>query len=1048
MSHDLLEQAPVTVGTPDPGALVSVRERRWVVESVKASGLPAQAVGPDPRKPMHLVSLVSVEDDALGEELQVVWEIEPGARLHENMALPEPERFDEPARLEGFLDAVRWGAVVNADREHLQAPFRSGIELEDYQLEPVIRCLEMPRVNLLLADDVGLGKTIESGLVIQELILRNRIRTVLILCPASLCLQWQDQMREKFGLEFRIVDLELMRELRRKRGIHTNPWTHFPRLIASIDFFKRDRPFRRFCEALPPQATYPRRFDMLLVDEAHNVAPSGTGQYAIDSQRTEAIRRIVPHFEHKLFLTATPHNGYQESFTALLELLDDQRFARGIEPDEKQKQSVMVRRLKSDLKDWDGSPRFAQRRLIPLEVEYNSTDRDAHRALTEYSELRRKRAKSATETVALDFVLKLLKKRLFSSPAAFESTLAKHRQTLLSTKKAKKRKPPSIKVLRSRIAGLEDDYGNDTLLEESTDELLETTADCLESTTEAELAILDDLAKWASKSSQGADTKARMLLDWLETELRPGGKWNNQRVIIFTEYRDTQKWLHGLLAQRGLAKNGRLALLHGALLPDDREIVKAAFQAHPDVSEVRILLATDAASEGIDLQNHCHLMVHYEIPWNPNRLEQRNGRIDRHGQKQPEVLIHHFVGAGYGSQPAGTRAGELEGDLEFLMRAAEKVQAIRQDLGKVGPVIAQQVEEAMLGRRRTMDTTGAEERGRAAARQLRVERELSRLEETRNRLKESRQSMRVEPSHVLAVVKLGLEIGEQPPLRPADEEGTYWLPTFRGSWGMCAQGLLHPHTQEVRRVTFEHDRIKGRDDLVLIHLNHPLVSRCLRLLRGEIWKSSGEKRIFRVTARRVPDRYLEEPLLLAHARLVVLGGRSHRLHEEMVVAGGRVRDGRFARVGPEELQKALEHATDRLPDETNLERFQRLWPEVREGLRGALVAREKDRTRTLQSRLDRKREREIGDLTSVLQELESRIRKELKEAKEPQQLDLFKPDEEEQWKKDRHLLEIRLSKIPEELQQETAAMARRYENPSARLFPVAVEWLIPERLCR
>ena len=178
--------------------------------------------------PQHLISLSSVEDDALGDELQVMWELEPGARIHEKVALPDPTGFDTPSQLDAFLDAVRWGAVSSADVRALQAPFRSGIEIEDYQLDPVVRALQMPRVNLLIADDVGLGKTIEAGLVAQELILRHRVRTILIVCPASIQIQWRDQMRDKFGLEFRIVDSALMQELRRTPGDACEPMDAFP----------------------------------------------------------------------------------------------------------------------------------------------------------------------------------------------------------------------------------------------------------------------------------------------------------------------------------------------------------------------------------------------------------------------------------------------------------------------------------------------------------------------------------------------------------------------------------------------------------------------------------------------------------------------------------------------------------------------------------------------------------------------------------------------------------------------------------------------------
>lgn len=350
---------------PEQGQLVNVRQRQYVVTEVRKTALPPEPILTGREQSQNLVMLSSVEDDALGEELQVIWELEPGTYVHEKMELPQPTGFDQPARLDAFLDAVRWGAASSADIRTLQSPFRSGIDIEDYQLDPVVRAIQMPRVNLLIADDVGLGKTIEAGLVAQELIIRHRCRRILIVCPSSLQIQWQEQMRDKFGLDFRIVDSSLMKELRRQRGIHTNPWQHFPRLITSIDFLKRDRPLRLLREMLPAEGEpmYPRRFDLLIVDEAHNVAPSGGGKYAIDSQRTAAIRLLVPHFEHKLFLTATPHNGYPESFTVLLELIDAQRFARGVTPDRNQLDVVMVRRLKQEMQDWDGSPMFPARKL-------------------------------------------------------------------------------------------------------------------------------------------------------------------------------------------------------------------------------------------------------------------------------------------------------------------------------------------------------------------------------------------------------------------------------------------------------------------------------------------------------------------------------------------------------------------------------------------------------------------------------------------------------------------------------------------------------------
>src|ERR1035441_8754215 len=449
---------------PEVGQLVVVRKRPFVVMEIVPSAVSSSTAT---NISSHLITLSSVEDDGLGEELEVVWELEPGTSIHERSTLPEPTSFDDPRRLQAFLDAVRWGAISQSDDRTLHSPFRSGIEIDDYQLDPVVRALSMHRVNLLIADDVGLGKTIEAGLVVQEMILRHRVRSVLIVCPSSLQLQWRDEMRDKFGLEFRIVDSEGISQLRRKRGIHVNPWSHFPRLITSIDFLKRERPLRSFRETLPAgeEAAYPRPYDLLIVDEAHNVAPSGRGQYATESMRTLAIRALTPHFEHKLFLSATPHNGYRESFAALLELLDNQRFARAANWSPAQLDAVMIRRMKNELKlRWDGSRRFAERRVKHLEVPYTEEERKGHRALQEYATLRTKNASSTEERFASEFVLKLLKKRLFSSPAAFAGTLEKHIASLGGQK--------ALAAWQREVADYDDDYADDDLYESETNDVV------------------------------------------------------------------------------------------------------------------------------------------------------------------------------------------------------------------------------------------------------------------------------------------------------------------------------------------------------------------------------------------------------------------------------------------------------------------------------------------------------------------------------------------------------------------------------------------------
>lgn len=900
---------------PEQGQLVEVRQRQYIVTDVNQSPLSVSPLSLSGDAPQHLVSLVSIEDDALGEELRVIWELEPGARIREQSTLPEPGGFDPPHRLDAFLDAVRWGAVSSADVRALLAPFRSGIELEDYQLDPLVRAVQMPRVSLLVADDVGMGKTIEAGLVVQELIVRNRARTVLIVCPAALQVQWRDQMRSKFGLDFRIVDSELMKDLRRKRGLHVNPWTHFPRLITSIDFLKRDRPMRLMREALPAEGEtlYPRRFDMLIVDEAHNVAPPGRGKYAIDSLRTAAVRALAPHFEHKLFVTATPHNGYKESFSALLELLDNQRFARGVEPDRQQLGAVMVRRMKAELPSkWDGSPRFPKREIEAIPVDYTADERDVHAWLREYTQLRQQNVSDVLERTAGEFVLKLLKKRLFSSPAAFAITLEQHEQSVATARKrgARPAPKPSLGILRQQLDRVEEEYADDAVYEDSTADAVEAATRLFRELTPAERELLRKMRQWAETASMRPDSKARKLLDWLDENIRPNGVWSSERVIIFTEYRATQNWLLTVLAARGFTGEDRLMMLYGGMDSQQREQIKAAFQASPDSSPVRILLATDAASEGIDLQNHCYRVIHYEVPWNPNRMEQRNGRVDRHGQKH-DVRIYHFVAQGYqAASGQAVPASALEADLEFLMRAVIKVEQIREDLGKVGPVIAEQVEEAMMGKRAHLETAQAERDAEPVRKQLKFERDLrEQIARHYEQLRESRQTMRLAPENVQAVVDIALELAEQMPLQAVNAERAFYLPPLTGSWQLCAEGLAHPHTGEIRPIVFDHDLARDRDDVVLAHLNHRLVQMSLRLLRAEIWSGKSSKGLHRVTARRVPNQAIDTPAVIAHARLVVTGGDSHRLHEEIITAGGALREGRFRRLGVKEIQTALDSGT-------------------------------------------------------------------------------------------------------------------------------------------
>ncbi|MFV2008592.1 MULTISPECIES: DISARM system SNF2-like helicase DrmD [unclassified Micromonospora] len=1057
---------------PAEGQLVTVRNRRWVAAQVHrgevASADPHVFTGQAP----HLVQLISVEDDARDEELRVVWELEPGRAVHDSTVLPGPgDGFDDPAQLDAFLDAVRWGAIASADRTALQAPFRSGVEIEDYQLDPVVRALSMPRTNLLIADDVGLGKTIESGLVMQELMLRHRARTMVIVCPAGLTRQWRDEMRDKFGLEFRIVDSALLRDLRRSRGLYANPWTHYPRLIVSVDWLKRDRPLRLLREVLPTAPRYPRAIDLLVVDEIHTCAPAGRGRYATDSQRTKAIRTLAPHCEHRLFLSATPHNGYLESFTALLELLDDQRFARGVKPTDEQLARVMVRRLKNELpRRWDGTPRFPVRRLDYLEVDYPAAERHAHELLSRYAASRRDAAADRAGQLAADFVTTLLKRRLFSSPKAFAETVDTHLATMSARTDGHPADTAPVrdkadKVLRPAIDRLDETAEDDEAYGEVETDALTAVRRWAPPLSTQEKALLTELQTWARSAQHQPDAKFTALRAWLDPIVRPGGDWSGERVIIFTEYRDTQRWLHERLITAGYPAE-RIALLFGGQDPQDREQVKNVFTEDPALDPVRVLLATDAASEGINLQRHCHRLLHWEIPWNPNRLEQRNGRIDRHGQRAAEVQVLHFVPAGW--QHADYTDGSLEDELAFLRLAVEKVEAIRTDLGSAGEVIATQVEQKMTGKRTDWRATDAEIGQRASRARLRYERDLAReLQRLTEKLHASRTQLNLTPATVERVVRTALRLAHRRDLivapTPADATGTWFrLPELPGAWATArTDGLLHPVTGRERPVTFDPDAAKGRTDVVLLHLGHRLVGMCLRLLRAELWSRTGGstsgagtgpdagtgKRLHRVTARIVPGDLLRSPALIAHGRVVITGTEGTRLHEEIITAGGPIVAGKLTRARQEELDALLAAATDETPAEPMLGQLVELWPTLSEPLSRALAVRADQRKRSLYSLLEQRCAEEVTAIEAVLDELAANIRARLDDTPSWEQPSLFEL-EREQLHADRDALRARLRDIPAQRQRETDALRRRYADPAARWFPAAVTCLVPASLAR
>ncbi|WP_344016342.1 DISARM system SNF2-like helicase DrmD [Streptomyces thermospinosisporus] len=1062
---------------PEEGNLVEVRGQSWVVARVEPS--PPAPDGHDNRRPATLVHLQSVADGRFGDTLSVIWEVEPGRRVLPAGSLPDASTgtYDPPNRLAAFLDAVRWSAVASADAKTLQAPFRSGVAVEPYQLEPVSRAVGAPRVNLLLADDVGLGKTIEAGLVVQELLLRGRARRVMVVCPAGLTLKWRDEMAEKFGLEFTIVDSEHCARLRRTHGTAANPFRVHPLTIISLPWLRGQKAQRLLDEVIgapeeSPDGEHKRFFDLLVLDEAHHVAPAAPKQvYAVDSQQTKLIRRLVPHFEHRLFLSATPHNGYPESYTALLELIDDQRFARGVDPDKEALKDTVVRRLKSTVTNADGTPRFRTRKTRELPVEYTPQEREIHGLLGEFAELRRKKLTPQARggRRAADLVTLLLKKRLFSSPAAFLHTVQVYLSHLEDTGPARGRSaaaevPEWLEEFADLVADLDD-----TGLVDAEDDALTRSTSLTPAEDGRELGLLQQMERWALTHEAAPDSKAEALIRELKAICRPDGKrWTNERVVVFTEYRDTQEWLHDLLQQEQLTDGGRVERLHGGLSAADRERIRLGFQADPSREEgrVRILLATDAAGEGIDLQNHCHRLINYDIPFNPNKLEQRIGRIDRWGQKNdPEIT--HFIGAGW--QQA--QAGSYEADLEFLSRVAKKVARMEHDLGSVNAVLADAVQRRMTGDTAPVDIEHARPKpikGRRTGGEVAPEQNVTaQTKRLADQYEETVTALGLTPANIKRVVDTALALDHQPPLLPSDYRAEDFEPgdlfevqPLSGSWERATRGLAHKLREgEQRPLTFSPAvAAQAKDDVVLAHLKHPLVALSTRLLTAAVWNADSIG-LSRVTAVVSDDPAVTTTLVSAYARYVLVGTDGTRLHEEVLYAGGWFGDtGRFRRwesVGEQGrvLSQALTEGIEAAPHLRK--ELTQAWPRLRDPLYRALEARAGERGRQLESRLADRRAEEERRITATLDRFEATLRAKLKEEGEGEgeQMALLSTHEltgheRRQFEDDRRRWQERLDGLPAERERELAAIAARYREPRSHLFPAAVVFVVPAKEAR
>jgi len=704
--HEIpMSDRPITTG--DIGRIARVRHRQYLVDDV----CPCHAAS------STIVRLSCIDPDNLGRPLEVIWEKELDAEIlsTENWGLLGGRGFDPPDRFSAYYHTLRWNRVTTSRTDLLQAPFRAGIKIEHYQLEPLRMALGMPRVNLFVADGVGLGKTIEAGLIARELLLRRKVTDIVVCCPPSMLLQWREEMESRFGLLFQIIDRAYVHRIRKERGYTVNPWGTHNRFIISHNLIKDEEYAADLRNWLGRDLVRPR--SLLILDEAHHAAPASGGAYAITSQFTRRIMELAPKFEHKLFLSATPHNGHSNSFSALMAILDPQRFCQGVKVHVRERDQVLIYRLKDDLRACGLA--FPNREIEPVLIHApvkGTPELELANKLEAYCSLREGRLQDEPVKIrnASAFLRSGLQQRLLSSVEAFWRTLIKHKRTIDEQlqQHGERRRITETDLDELALAAIGGGLDADLEVEQdfnpadpSTTEAIEdpATVEAERQTEKATLAtlgnpghssftqemkLLTEMLEMAESARHQPDEKLKKLFAYIDQNMYEapapgssgGARWNGHRILIFTEYDDTLTYVRRQLEAHIESSNGagqRLAVYKGTTPLEgvqSRQEIQEAFNADPAVNPVRILLATDAAREGLNLQKHCFNLFHYDIPWNPARLEQRNGRIDRKLQPAQTVYCRYFL---YENREEDT----------ILRKIVEKTENIYRELGGFGTVL-------------------------------------------------------------------------------------------------------------------------------------------------------------------------------------------------------------------------------------------------------------------------------------------------------------------------------------------------------------------------
>ncbi|MEI2581760.1 helicase-related protein [Scytonema sp. PRP1] len=606
---------------PTPGSIVSCRSRQWVV-------LPSEN-----QDVIRLRPLSGNEDEITGLYRQLGLETITSATF----PLPKGEQVQDHAAALLLMDAARLLLRSGA------GPFRSlgrlSLRPRPYQLVPLLMALRLETVRLLIADDVGIGKTIEAGLIAREMLDRGEVKRIGVLCPPHLCDQWQQELREKFHIDAVVIRSGTASKLERNVPNGSHIFSYYRHLIVSLDYAKAERRRASFITHCP---------DLVIVDEAHTCA-SGNNKSASQQQRHQLIQEIAKKKEqHLLLLTATPHSGIEESFLSLLGLLKPEFEQLTLEKlTEQQRDSLashFIQRRRADVKLWLGNEtpfpeRESQEQPYKLSKEYRALFDDVYDFARGLVKTTTKEMSYAQRRGRYWSALALIR-CVMSSPAAAVATL---------NRQVSKNLTPSPSLLAERgadvlVADLDEDLMSSYVYDRTEQEQAVDASPTVvieqgqQSYGDTDRRKLKAFIQAAENLQGNKDQKLQSCIASVDSLLK-----ENYNPIIWCRYIATANYVADALKQK-LEKKGsrhiRVIAITGELSEDEREIRLEELKSY----EKRVLVATDCLSEGVNLQTHFNAVIHYDLPWNPNRLEQREGRIDRYGQIASQVKCSLIYG--------------------------------------------------------------------------------------------------------------------------------------------------------------------------------------------------------------------------------------------------------------------------------------------------------------------------------------------------------------------------------------------------------------------